>query len=799
MSRQIPFVRILLILSAVIFCLVLVIIFGSGNLVTAQTYAGEQLMISGDETIRLLVKLDISDNFQAVEDLSDEAILEQQTRIALAQEELINQLSGYDATIYATFVTIPYLAVQVDASGLEFLQTHESVLALFEDTVAYMTLASSTAVIHAASAWNSGYDGSGQTIVIIDTGIDPNHDFFGDRIVAQACFSNPAADGTSLCPNGMTSQLTGDAADSTIDACQHNGTNLCYHGSHVAGIAAGDSGTLRGIAPAADLISIQVFTRYDNFLTCFAYLSDACVVSFVSDQLLALEYVYTELAPKHNIAAINMSLGGPLYSNQALCDSENEAMLLLIAQLRAIGIATIIAAGNGGNTDSIAFPSCLSAAIAVGATTDTDQIASFTDAHEMLEFFAPGVDIVSAYPGNLYAMASGTSMAAPHVAGSWTLLRQRYPTLSVDELLALLVDAGISLADNRPGGTVSKPRIDLAHLFGAKLAVSPSSLLFPLKDTDVMTASVTLSNIGVNELSWSLAEIEGAFVHRSTVHDAGELVNLHNVTRVDEPIVLSHSVSDMIQDDNSFVCNSGNASFFRTFNLTEFGIEEGFQVEQVSFGVETALDLLGSGQSITVNLYLLNGELAASNLTQIGSTSITLSNQTLAIATVPITGTVPANGTLVVEILREASLLGYPVSFFAIGANDLGQSDPTYFQASGCGVSEIVDLASVGFPEMHVVMSVVGIVDPFAGAECANLSTVPWLTVSKTSGIIGIWGNEQITVTVEKAELPAPSVDTFICFFSNDTLQPTYFLPLTVTTVDSPQAENQLFLPMVTH
>lgn len=121
-----------------------------------------------------------------------------------------------------------------------------------------------------------GFDGSGYAVAILDTGIDQDHLFFAGRIVSQACYSthDPDNDEISLCPESATESTATGSADIDTDACNNNGT-LCFHGSHVAGIAAGDgtgvttSGAqAAGVAPGADIVAIQVFTRQQRLLRC---------------------------------------------------------------------------------------------------------------------------------------------------------------------------------------------------------------------------------------------------------------------------------------------------------------------------------------------------------------------------------------------------------------------------------------------------------------------------------------------------------------------------------------------------
>jgi subtilisin family serine protease len=209
----------------------------------------------------------------------------------------------------------------------------------------------------------------------------------------------------------------------------------------VAGIVAGHHGPegLTGIAPDASLLALQVYSR----------LSDGSgIAAWDSDLLKALERVYA-LSGQHRIAAVNLSLAGEaLYSTRAACDADHPALTRAVALLRSANIATVAAAGNDGSATSLPAPACLTGVISVGATCTradagfcsggTDSTATFSNAPPWLDLKAPGTEITSSIPGRGYAALSGTSMAAPHVAGALAILRQLRPEAGVDELVARL-------------------------------------------------------------------------------------------------------------------------------------------------------------------------------------------------------------------------------------------------------------------------------------------------------------------------------------------------------------------------
>jgi subtilisin family serine protease len=169
------------------------------------------------------------------------------------------------------------------------------------------------------------------------------------------------------------STAVGAGVDCTAAAGSSNtkAQSDCSHGTHVASIAAGDNGsTIVGVAPDANIIAVQVFSLFTSTSSCGGFSS--CMLSYTSDQIAALEHIY-ELRNTYNIASVNMSLGGGSYIDA--CDGDGRKAA--IDNLRAAGIATVIASGNNGYRSSLSAPACISSAISVGATDDSDNVASF--------------------------------------------------------------------------------------------------------------------------------------------------------------------------------------------------------------------------------------------------------------------------------------------------------------------------------------------------------------------------------------------------------------------------------------
>jgi len=274
----------------------------------------------------------------------------------------------------------------------------------------------------------SGGTGAGVTVYVVDTGIFAQHGDFGGRVAPGF---NAFAD------NGGTADCNG-------------------HGTHVAGLVAGSS---YGVAKSATLVPVRVL--------------DCNGVGSVSTLLAGLDWVLGEQARSPRPAVVNMSLGGD--ASSALDDEVN--------RLIAAGLTTVVAAGNS-NTDACGTsPARVPGALTVGATTEADQRAAFSNYGGCVDLFAPGSNIISDWytSPTATAMSNGTSMAAPLVAGVAALCLEKYPNASPSIVTQIIL---------------SQATLDV---LGAVGAGSPNRLLFSLIgsiDPSVLSDSQLLADPG---------------------------------------------------------------------------------------------------------------------------------------------------------------------------------------------------------------------------------------------------------------------------------------------------------------
>lgn len=281
-----------------------------------------------------------------------------------------------------------------------------------------------------------GFTGRGTAVAVIDTGIQGGHPYFRgsngrSRVVAESCFVNTVYSEPAFpCPGGEGSALGPGSAEI--------GSRTDFsHGTHVAGIVAGDATQapgaegFSGMAPEADLVISRVFGSGG---------------AYDSDIISALDWV-ADQAITHNIAAVNLSLGHFVARYYACSAVQGSIYGAVTAKLRAARVAIVAAAGNNGSYATIGGPACTPGWVSVGATDWLGRVAWFTNVSEDMDILAPGESLWSAVPGDSFEAYSGTSMATPVVAGAFGLMRQAVSEVSPDALLSAMRATGPRIDD----------------------------------------------------------------------------------------------------------------------------------------------------------------------------------------------------------------------------------------------------------------------------------------------------------------------------------------------------------------
>ena len=347
------------------------------------------------------------------------------------------------------FRTFSGFAATVSAAQASALSTLPGVFRVEEDIEVSITLDAANLDFGAEYARvDYVVDGSGVTACIIDTGIDPNHEQLDDpgKIVGGHDFVNN--DGTPNDDHG--------------------------HGTHVANILAGagtggpDAFKYRGVAPGASIIAVKVLNSAGS--------------GSASNIIAGIEFCVTEGAD-----LISMSLGG-------VPTDGLDAMSLAVNAAFDNGVVALISAGNSGDEPkTIGTPGAAEKAITVGAVTDYSategiHLAPWSSRGPNLagltkpDTVAPGVLIAAARAGTSsgYVLMSGTSMAAPFVAGAVALMKEVNPSLTPTQVKSLIhtwsQDWGVAGIDNEYGAGL----IDVYALVGAAAGVTPVATIFPV-------------------------------------------------------------------------------------------------------------------------------------------------------------------------------------------------------------------------------------------------------------------------------------------------------------------------------
>lgn len=335
--------------------------------------------------------------------------------------------------------------------------------------------------IGAPALWSDGHTGSGIVYATADTGVQWNHPALKSHYHGWRARRGKARHAYNWW----------DAVHADVDG---NGTNPCGfsspvpcddvgHGTHVTGTGVGDdgSGNQIGVAPGAKWIACrnmeQGVGRPSQYVECFDF--------FLAPWDASGKNPDPARAPDVIANSWSCTLGAPPAGEGCVPRSLRKA----VNAARAAGIFVAVSAGNEGPGCSTITdpPGIHGAAFTVGATSATDALASFSSRGPVTsdgsgrrkpDLSAPGVDVRSAYPRDAYATLSGTSMAAPHVAGAVALLWSARPDLrgrigATEQALRAGADPAVT-ASGTCGGTTAA---DLPNdLFGYGRLDVPAAL-----------------------------------------------------------------------------------------------------------------------------------------------------------------------------------------------------------------------------------------------------------------------------------------------------------------------------------
>lgn len=443
--------------------------------------------------------------------------------------------------LHAELHVIKAAAFTIPVSALPLLEADPEIVSVTIDHPLKGMDDYTDAAMNVSSAWSSGYNGSGITVAVIDSGINDSHpDLKNSGNNSRVLYHQDFTGTTTYINNKQVWDLYG-------------------HGTHVAGIIAGNgtrsNGRYAGVAPQADLVDLRVLDANGSG-------SDSMLIAGLQ-QAIALKNTY-------NIRVINLSLGRGISTPYAQ-DPVDQAVELAWKS----GIVVVAAAGNFGRISvdgsdgygTVACPGNDPFVLTVGAMksmgtyprTD-DLIASYSSkgpttydhvvkpdvvapGNLVVSLDAPGSTLVTEYPANDvagtatshdYFTLSGTSMATPAVAGGVALMLQQDPTLTPDQVKARLMKTAYktfptsSVATDPTTGqtytsfydlfTVGAGYVDMAAAMANtdKAPAWAGSALSPSAAYNSSTHAVTLSNgnstVASSSVVWGTSVVWGSSV-----------------------------------------------------------------------------------------------------------------------------------------------------------------------------------------------------------------------------------------------------------------------------------------------
>ena len=492
--------------------------------------------------------------------------------IAINSEGLVESITPNtpELKLKHQYSTVNSFSGEISTEGLEKLRNNPNVKSIKLNRQKSILLDVSVPQINATRTWSLSHNGTnmtgeGETVCVLDTGVDYTHTNLG------GC-SSPLASACAKVIGGY------DFVNDDTDPMDDHG-----HGTHVAGIVASTNPTYKGVAPDAGIVAIKVCNSGGG---C----SDA-------DMIAGIDWC-TDNASKYNISVITMSIGD-CTNHSTYCNDDNLAPVINTAVGQ--GLIVTISAGNGPtgscvssgitNTAGPASPACVQNATAIGSVTHSDTISYQRGA--LFELLAPGGGgsdyITSTQLGGGFTTMRGTSMAAPHAAGAFAILQQfnklqKNANLTLQEARDALNNTGKRIDDSANSG-YNFTRIDIFSAILSIDDVSPS----------INFTSPTPGNNSRINSSWVFVNV----ISNEVLHTAFLEINGTNHTMIGSALSWSYNKTGLLRETYSYTVYGNDSA-------GNIGMSETRIVYVNNTAPSAALDSPAANSYTSLNFSILN-------------------------------------------------------------------------------------------------------------------------------------------------------------------------------------------------